>query len=401
MEGAITRGPHLSALDPAAAAQHLAEVNKKAERGQAKVVLWDDIKDNPPTQLKISPLAMIPHKSCAFRAILDLLFNLRLKSQNAAQSVNDTTTLLGPATATAQFGQSLSRIVHAIAEVEDDEKIFMAKYDIKDGFWRLQCTPGDKWNFAYVLPQDSSAPIQLVVPNSLQMGWVESPTYFCAASEMARNVATQYIKCPIGLLPPHCFAHYAMTYEKVLQLPTATTPQQLHYILEVYVNDCIPMAIATSPEQLQHITTAVMHGIHDVFPPSPHQHDDPISVKKLEKLHRQWALCKDILGFTFDGEHKTMILEEHKRKSLLDILQTWVRLGQKGCTGIPFEEFQSGVQKIRHAFTAIPAGKGLLTPCNTILSKQPAFMWLSRNRLLQQAIADCRTLLHKATKTPS
>ena len=30
------------------AAQHLSEVNEKVERGQAKVILWDDIKDNPP-----------------------------------------------------------------------------------------------------------------------------------------------------------------------------------------------------------------------------------------------------------------------------------------------------------------------------------------------------------------
>jgi hypothetical protein len=28
----------------------------------------------------------------------------------------------------------------------------MAKWDIKDGFWRMDCMEGEEWNFAYVLP---------------------------------------------------------------------------------------------------------------------------------------------------------------------------------------------------------------------------------------------------------
>jgi hypothetical protein len=37
--------------------------------------------------------------------------------------------------------------------VEDNAKIFMAKWDIKDGFWRLDGQDSEEWNFAYVLPQ--------------------------------------------------------------------------------------------------------------------------------------------------------------------------------------------------------------------------------------------------------
>jgi hypothetical protein len=33
---------------------------------QARLVLWDDIKDCPPKELKISPIAAIPHKSKVF-----------------------------------------------------------------------------------------------------------------------------------------------------------------------------------------------------------------------------------------------------------------------------------------------------------------------------------------------
>ncbi len=46
--------------------------------GQAKLVLWDDIKDNPPPQFKVSPIMVQAHKSKAFRLILNLFFRLRL-----------------------------------------------------------------------------------------------------------------------------------------------------------------------------------------------------------------------------------------------------------------------------------------------------------------------------------
>ena len=120
--------------------------------GQAKLVLWDDIKHNPPPQLKISPIAAIPHKSKAFRSILDLSFSLRLKNVGILESVNDTTVKMAPRGALDQLGQALSQIIHAFAEADEDTKIFMTKWDIKDGFWRMDCKKGEEYNFAYVLP---------------------------------------------------------------------------------------------------------------------------------------------------------------------------------------------------------------------------------------------------------
>ena len=70
--------------------------------------------------------------------------------------------------------------------MKDEARIFMAKWDIKDGFWWLDAEEGAKWNFVYVLPQSPGKPIYLMVPTSLQMGWVESP------SETARDVAQDY-----------------------------------------------------------------------------------------------------------------------------------------------------------------------------------------------------------------
>ena len=198
IQAAIDRGPHKSALEPDAIAHFAEEVADKVAKGQARVVLWDDITHNHPRQLKVSPVAAIPHKSRAYRSILDLSFALRLEDGSVVESVNDTTEKLAPRGAINQLGHSLKRIIHAFAEADDDAVILMAKWDIQDGFWRLNCREGEEWNFCYVWPQAPGEPRRLVVPNSLQMGWVESAPYFCAASETARDVAVEYVETKIG-----------------------------------------------------------------------------------------------------------------------------------------------------------------------------------------------------------
>jgi len=175
-------------VDSEAIAHFKAEVNDKVKSGQAKLVLWDSIKDNPPAELKISLIAAIPHKSKQFCSILDLSFNLLLKQGGIILLVNSTTTKIAPKGAINQLGHSLNCIIHAFAEAEEDAHIFMAKWDIKYGFWRLDAEEGAEWNFSYVLPQHPGEPIYLLVPTSFQMGWVESPPFFCAASETARTI---------------------------------------------------------------------------------------------------------------------------------------------------------------------------------------------------------------------
>ena len=69
--------------------------------------------------------------------------------------------------------------------------------------------------------------------------------------------------------------------------------------------------------------------------------------------------------------------------------------------GIPFQEFESVTSKLRHAFIAIPAGKGLMTPYNKLLQLRPPVVYLHRNKPLLQVIRDCRDLLRKATKCPT
>ena len=53
--------------------------DEKMDKGAniyAKVIRYGELKKNPPEKLKISPVAMIPHKSRSYRIILDLSFQI-------------------------------------------------------------------------------------------------------------------------------------------------------------------------------------------------------------------------------------------------------------------------------------------------------------------------------------
>ena len=66
------------------------------------------------------------------------------------------------------------------------------------------------------------------------------------------------------------------------------------------------LVIPVSREQLRHVANAMMHGIHDVFPPDDNDDKDPLSVKKMDKGEGLYDIEKMLLGFDFNGEAKTM-----------------------------------------------------------------------------------------------
>jgi hypothetical protein len=96
-----------------------------------------------------------------------------------------------------------------------------------------------------------------------------------------------------------------------------------------------------------------------------------------------------------------MWLEAAKQETLLTILKGWIRAGRRGTAGIPFKEFESVTAKLRHAFACIPAGIGLLSPCNRVLKVQPHQVYLHKNLCVLTAIEGCRSLLRESTKEPT
>lgn len=92
IEAAIAHGNNASALSLEVVAFHANQLKEKLTGNQCHVVAWDDIKHAPHThthtQLKVLPLAMVPHKSRAFRAILDLSFPVPLVDGSKHALVN-------------------------------------------------------------------------------------------------------------------------------------------------------------------------------------------------------------------------------------------------------------------------------------------------------------------------
>ena len=325
---ALKRGAHISAKHPVARQCLIKETKEKVQDGYAKIITWKDIKDNTPTNFKLSPVAMIPHKSRPFRCILDLSFKLRLHNK-IFPSVNSATRKKAPQKAMAELGNVLKRLITIMAQNFHPTKPFkFCKIDIKDGYWRMIVNEKDSWNFCYTIPPKSpSTPlddIQIVVPCSLQMGWCESPPFFCAASETARDIIEHLIQTNIEL-PQHPLEHKMLppTYAN-----EASTSNLIQSLIEVYVDDFIGASNNLTHDNLQSLSRAILHGIHSIFPPTKltgHDGPDPIAEKKLDKGEGQWDYVKEILGWVFDGENYTIYLPPEKVKKLRNLIKTLIK----------------------------------------------------------------------------
>ena len=204
-------------------------------------------------------------------------------------SVNDATRRQAPKEAMDQIGSVLPRIIEALANAPLQGDVMLSKLDVSDGFWRMVCEEGEEWNFAHVLLSKPGQDLEIVAPSVLQMGWVLSPPFFCAASETARDVAALYAAEPLGSLPQHPLEDMMMPSEEdeLFWLPeekymSGKGAGSFLHLLGVYVDDFIQMAQTKDEETLRHLSRALLHGIHSVFPPpdvTGHNGADPVSVK--------------------------------------------------------------------------------------------------------------------------
>lgn len=126
--------------------------------------------------------------------------------------------------------------------------------------------------------------MRLVVPSALQMGWTESPDFFCSASETVRDVAEDLRAEPQGSLSPHPLEEFMLPPDQWPEEDLGGTCKRFLEMLEVYVDDFVALCQSTDVKQLRHISRALLQGIHFVFP-SPsvtgHSGGDSISRKKV------------------------------------------------------------------------------------------------------------------------
>ena len=88
------------------------------------MVSYENFKSDFPTKMKVSPIAEIPHKSKAFRSILDLPFSIKLTPRGRVPSVNENNNKTAPGGAIDQIGNVLMYLIRAFAEAPDCANIF-------------------------------------------------------------------------------------------------------------------------------------------------------------------------------------------------------------------------------------------------------------------------------------
>ncbi|KAG7360528.1 hypothetical protein IV203_035627 [Nitzschia inconspicua] len=112
-----------------------------------------------------------------------------------------------------ELGHVIPRILHHMATAPPNTPLFLTKIDIKDGYWRMRVCEDGKWNFAYTLPRsDPKHELIVVLCLTLPTGWVDSPPFFCAVTETARDIMHAYEALPD--LPPHPLEHHMLNLTK-------------------------------------------------------------------------------------------------------------------------------------------------------------------------------------------
>ena len=257
---------------------------------------------------KKSPLAMVPHKNRKFLSILYLSFSLRVFGMEIP-SVNEATHTTAPQHSMHNLGSVLPQIIAVVVAVPAHEGgMVFSKLDIKDSFWRMIVEHSQYLNFAYVLPDVPGARICLVIPSSLQMGWTESLSFFCAETETARGLAEVLTNKSVGSLPPHPLEAHMPPHALWPESSLHSTCTNFLQILEVYVDDFCSIFQTSDVAHLRHVSCALFHSIHSVFPPpeiTGHTGGDPVSLKKLlegegtwDVRTRFWGGCLTVLNIT-------------------------------------------------------------------------------------------------------
>lgn len=94
-------------------------------------------------------------------------------------------------------------------------------------------------------------PTMLVIPSSLQMGWTDSPAFFCGAFKTAQDIGKDLINEQIGSLQAHVLEPFMFPSEMLQEL--AANPQdginldiehveKFCWLLETFMDDFINVA---------------------------------------------------------------------------------------------------------------------------------------------------------------
>jgi hypothetical protein len=165
VEAVVAKGVHKSATSQESITLIEEDVAYKVKAGYAQIISWEELQRVRPTNLKVSPLAVVPQQNRQGRMILDLSYTVRRGQRRSRKrkrrhedetiiqaSVNDTTVRLAPELPIKELRNALPRILNFMATVPPEEHIYFSKMDLADGYWRMIVDLTEPYNFAYAMP---------------------------------------------------------------------------------------------------------------------------------------------------------------------------------------------------------------------------------------------------------
>ena len=353
--------------------------------------------------LRVSPMGVVPQRDRRPRLIVDLSF----------YDINQETINLAPKEA-MQFGRTLERILYMVRHSNPNfGPVHLGKVDLADGFYRLWLNDSAVPKLAVALPKFPGEEQLLALPLVLPMGWVESPPWFCAATETVADLANNWphhVEPPphpletVANTPPEedTDATHSSSIALAAKQPTVPTavPQhppsaaQQHLgppaatqlapsapsestgpqdpppaVLrpfskpvrhtDVYVDDFIQACQGNRQARLNHLRK-LLHAIDLVFRPldsadSPHRKHVP-SLKKLLKGDAHLSTRKVVLGWLIDTVRQTLELPPHRIQRLQELFDSL-----RGKTRVSVKLWHKVLGELRSMAIGIPGSRGLFS----------------------------------------
>ena len=376
----VERGCHRSATEHAS---FLREEMAEFITSKFWMVLpYQVVRDLP--ELQLSPAAVKDERDRKPRLLCD----------HSWYPVNETTLPHAPPEA-MQFGGALHRIARTVRYSNPKYgPVYLAKHDIKDGFYRMFLRARDCPRLAIILPRYDDEEQLVAIPMSCTMGWTESPPTFSTMSETVTDITNNNVKRLGNEVKPHRLDAAASSLDdfraaaqdrgeddasasarlaavsrstatgptpddvtiaappsnKILQRPVGDT--------DVFVDDFLQLGQGGA-RRMKALRSHLLHAIDQVLAQpredEPHR-NEAVSLKKLLQGDGSWNTRKLVLGWIVDTVRQTMELPAHRKETLAQIfeqLATTKRVSAK--------KWASTLGKLRFVSVAIPGTAGLFS----------------------------------------
>lgn len=417
---ALAAGPHVSAITPENAAVIWEDIRYQEAAGFVRVLPLERLlKEGYPEELKVSRVAMVPQANRRGRVILNLSAQVlipgsRRRRKRTAPSVNETSRDADDQRAVQRLGYAMPAILQFMFEVDCAWEIAWQKIDLSDGFWRMLVEAGKELNFVFEMPRrPHDATRHFVVPSALQMGWKNSPAYFCTATDAGRTLIRRFLA--FSARSPGQHPHPLEEHTTDLTPPQGRPPSPVHQVrvlLLVFVDDFInalagPPNRRDRPTEERWLAQAALHAIHAIFPPPDvvrhHGGKDSISRKKLERGDAKLEPRKETLGVHVNGAPgaaRAVALPADKAQRYIQAIDEALA---SPAYRVSLVRFQKILGKIIHASLVMPSARGFMTPLYAQLpGKAPGdFIGLGRASEVREVLTDLRALLELAHQRPT